>query len=105
MFQHHSSVPLRFMPEGYEVGLIDIELVTKENSPSRLNHITTGQHEKPKSPKKKGFLAFQLSGVSRVPLSSYSASLRSFAPVSPFIQTKMGFSPHLLSEELTALLS
>lgn len=36
------------MPEGYEVGLIDIELVTKENSPSRLNHITTGQHEKPK---------------------------------------------------------
>lgn len=35
-------------PEGYEVGLIDIELVTKENSPSRLNHITTGQHEKAK---------------------------------------------------------
>ena len=37
------------MPEGYEVGLIDIELVTKENSPSRLNHITTGQHEKAKN--------------------------------------------------------
>lgn len=37
------------MPERYEVGLIDIELVTKENSPSRLNHITTGQHEKPKT--------------------------------------------------------
>lgn len=50
-------------------------------------------------------LAFRLSGVSRVRLSSYSASLRSFAPVSPFIQTKTGFSPHLLSEELTAILS
>ena len=44
------STPFKrpIMPEGYEVGLIDIELVTKENSPSRLNHITTGQHEKAK---------------------------------------------------------
>ncbi|GMN72028.1 hypothetical protein TIFTF001_054674 [Ficus carica] len=31
------------MPEGYEVGLIDIELVTKENSPGIENHDSLGR--------------------------------------------------------------